>query len=269
MKDYPEPPDGLVADHDGPALRLRLDRADRRNAVTDQMVLALIETIEAAGSDESVRVIALSGTGENFCSGFDLAERGGESERPRAGATQRRMRWQVNRLIPTMLETQTPIVAAARGWVVGLGLHLVLASDFAVVADDARLRAPFTTMGFTPDSGGSWLIPRLAGVARAKEMIMLGRDISGAQAAQWGMVQQAVPSRRVDAVADELVDELASAATVAVGLSKLLIHRGLGVDLERNLADEALAIELSSRTDDFHEYARARREKRDPKFEGR
>jgi 2-(1,2-epoxy-1,2-dihydrophenyl)acetyl-CoA isomerase len=269
VKDYPAPPDGLVVEHDDPALRLRLDRPDRRNAVTDEMVLALIETIEAAGSDESVRVIALSGTGENFCSGFDLAQRSVDNEKPRVGTTQRRMRWQVNRLIPTMLETQTPIVAAARGWVIGLGLHLVLASDFAVVADDARLRAPFATMGFTPDSGGSWLIPRLAGVARAKDLIMLGRDVSGAQAAQWGMVQQAVPADRVDAVANEMVDELAMAATVAVGLSKLLIHRGLGVDLERHLADEALAIELSSRTDDFHEYARARREKRDPRFEGR
>jgi 2-(1,2-epoxy-1,2-dihydrophenyl)acetyl-CoA isomerase len=269
VKDYPEPPDGLVVEQDGPALRLRLDRPDRRNAVTDEMVLALIDTIEAAGSDESIRVIALSGTGENFCSGFDLGQRGAEREKPRVGATQRRMRWQVNRLIPTMLETQMPIVAAARGWVIGLGLHLVLASDFTVVADDARLRAPFAAMGFTPDSGGSWLIPRLAGVARAKEMIMLGRDVSGAQAAQWGMVQQAVPADRVDAIANELVDELAGAATVAVGLSKLLIHRGLGVDLERHLADEALAIELSSRSDDFHEYARARREKRDPKFEGR
>jgi 2-(1,2-epoxy-1,2-dihydrophenyl)acetyl-CoA isomerase len=269
VKNSPEPPAGLVVDHDGPVLRLRLDRPDRRNALTDDMVLTLIETIEAAGSDESVRVIALTGTGEHFSSGFDLGRRGGDEERPRAGAMQRRMRWQVNRLIPTMLETQTPIVTAARGWVIGLGLHLVLASDFAVVADDARLRAPFAAMGFTPDSGGSWLLPRLAGVVRAKEMLMLGREVSGAQAAEWGMVHRAVAASEIDAVAGELIDELASAATVAVGLSKLLIHRGLGVDLERHLADEALAIELSSRSDDFHENARARREKRDPKFEGR
>ncbi len=273
MKDYPEPPEGLAVEHDGAVLRLRLDRPERRNALTDDMVLALIETIEAAGSDESVRVIALSGTGDDFCSGFDLGQRGTGDEkrrrRGRAGATQRRMRWHVNRLIPTMLETQTPIVTAAKGWIIGLGLNLVLASDFAVVADDARLRAPFTTMGFTPDSGGSWLLPRLVGVARAKEMIMLGHDVTGAQAASWGMVHRAAPAADVDRVARDLVDELASAATVAVGLSKLLIHRGLGVDLERHLADEALAIELSSRSDDFHEYARARREKRDPKFEGR
>jgi 2-(1,2-epoxy-1,2-dihydrophenyl)acetyl-CoA isomerase len=267
VKDYPTPPPGLIVQPDGAVLRVRLDRPDRRNAITDEMVYALIDTVEAAGSDEAVRVIALSGAGEHFCSGFDLAERGGD--RPRVGATQRRMRWQVNRLIPTMLETQTPIVTAARGWVIGLGLHLVLASDFSVVADDARLRAPFATMGFTPDSGGSWLIPRLAGVARAKEMLMLGREVSGAQAAEWGMVSRAVESPDVDTAAGELVAELASAATVAVGLSKLLIHRGLGVDLEAHLADEALAIELASRSEDFHEYARARQERRDPKFEGR
>jgi 2-(1,2-epoxy-1,2-dihydrophenyl)acetyl-CoA isomerase len=100
-------------------------------------------------------------------------------------------------------------------------------------------------------------------------MLMLGHDVTGAQAASWGMVHRAAPAADVDPAAQELVDELASAATVAVGLSKLLIHRGLGVDLERHLADEALAIELSSRSDDFHEYSRARREKRDPKFEGR
>ena len=255
MKDYPEPPAGLAIEHDG-------------------NVLALIDTIEAAGSDESVRVIALSGTGDNFCSGFDLGQRGQRDGKSaagaaRAGATQRRMRWQVNRLIPTMLETQTPIVTAAHGWVIGLGLHVLLASDFAVVADDARLRAPFATMGFTPDSGGSWLIPRLAGIARAKELIMLGREVSGAQAANWGMVHRAVADAQLDATAGDLVNELASAATVAVGLSKLLIHRGLTVDLERHLADEALAIEVSSRSDDFHEHSRARREKRDPKFEGR
>src|SRR4029450_5409946 len=153
------------------------------------MFLRLVERIEAAGSDESVRVIALSGTGDDFCSGFDLGQRGkgdGKSAAgaARAGATQRRMRWQVNRLIPTMLETQTPIVTAAKGWIIGLGLHLVLAPDVPVVADDARLRAPFATMGFTPDSGGSWLLPRLAGVARAKEMLMLGREVGGGRAAQ-------------------------------------------------------------------------------------
>jgi 2-(1,2-epoxy-1,2-dihydrophenyl)acetyl-CoA isomerase len=269
MKDYPTPPDGLVVEADGGVLRIRLDRPDRRNAITDDMVMALIETIEAAGSDQSVRVIALSGTGDHFCSGFDLGLRGKGPEKPRAGATQRQMRWHVNRLIPTMLETQTPIVTAATGYVIGLGLNLVLASDFAVVAEDARLRAPFTDLGFTPDSGASWLVPRLVGVARAKELLMLSREITGLQAAEWGLVHRAAPPQAVVAVADELVTELAGAATVAVGLTKLLVQRSLTVDLERHLADEALAIELSSRSADFQEAASARKDRRAPDFDGR
>jgi 2-(1,2-epoxy-1,2-dihydrophenyl)acetyl-CoA isomerase len=269
VKAYPTPPEGLVVESDGPVMRLRLDRPDRRNAITDDIVLALIETIEAAGSDEAVRVIALSGTGEHFCSGFDLGERGQAGTKPRTGATQRQMRWHVNRLIPTMLETQTPIVTAASGYIIGLGLNLVLASDFAVVAEDARLRAPFTGMGFTPDSGASWLIPRLVGVARAKEMLVLGREITGLQAAEWGLLHRAVAARSVPVVAEELVTELAGAATVAVGLTKLLVQRSLTVDLERHLADEALAMELSSRSIDFQEFARARRDRREPDFEGR
>src|SRR5262249_48953151 len=124
-------------------------------------------------------------------------------------------------------------------------------------------------MGFTPDSGGSWLLPRLAGVARAKEMLMLGREVSGAEAAAWGMVHRAVPAADVDEAAGALGDELASAATLAGGLSQLRIRRRLGAALEPPLADEAPATEPASRSEDFHEYGRARRDRRDPEFEGR
>ena len=93
------------------------------------------------------------------------------------------------------------------------------------MADDARLWAPFTTFAFTPDSGASWLIPRLAGVARAREMLMLGEKVSGADAASWGLVHRAVPTDDLDAVSKELVDRLAAAPTVAVGLTKLLLYQ--------------------------------------------
>jgi 2-(1,2-epoxy-1,2-dihydrophenyl)acetyl-CoA isomerase len=267
----PEPGavEGLVVERNGGVLRLRLDRPDRRNAVTDDIVLALIDHIEVAGSDESVRVIHLSGTGEHFCSGFDLSLRGGETGRPRTGATQRQMRWHVNRLVPSMLETQTPIVTTVRGWAIGLGMNLALASDFVVADETARFWAPFTGAGFTPDSGASWLLPRLVGVARAKDMLLLGRQVTGREAADWGMIHTAVPADEVEASAAELVTRLAGAATVAVGLTKALVQRGLTVGLERHLADEALAIEVSSRSEDFAEASRARREKRDIEFRGR
>jgi 2-(1,2-epoxy-1,2-dihydrophenyl)acetyl-CoA isomerase len=269
VKAYPEPPPGLIVGHDGPVLRLQLDRPDRRNSLTDPIVLALIDTIDAAGSDEEVRVIHLTGSGEHFCSGFDLGERTPGPERPRVGSINRRMYWLVNRLIPTMLQTQTPIVCTATGWVIGLGLNLVLASDFAVVSEDARLWAPFNNFGFTPDSGASWLLPRLAGVTRAKEMLLLGEKVSGRDAADWGLVHRAVPGAQVHGTGEDLVQRLAGAPTVAVGLTKLLIHRGLTVDLDRHLADEGFAMELSSRSEDFKEHAEAAREKRDPDFRGR
>jgi 2-(1,2-epoxy-1,2-dihydrophenyl)acetyl-CoA isomerase len=269
VKPYPAVPPGLVVDHDGPVLRLRLDRPERRNSLTDPIVYALVDTIDAAGGDESVRVIHLTGSGDHFCSGFDLGERATGPEVPRVGSIHRRMHAHVNRLIPAMLTTQTPIVCTAPGWIIGLGLDLALAADFTIVADDARLWAPFTTFGFTPDSGASWLIPRLAGVARAKEMLMLGTKVSGADAAAWGLVHRAVPAAGMAAAGEELVARVAAAPTVAVGLTKLLVHRGLTADLDRHLADEAWAMEVSSRSDDFKEYGRAAREKRDPDFRGR
>ena len=194
MKPYPTVPEGLAVEHDGGVLRIRLDRPKRRNAITDPIVYALVDLIDAAGSDESVRVIHLSGSGDHFCSGFDLGERTPGPDRPRVTSIQRRMNGHVNRLIPAMLTTQTPIVCTAQGWVIGLGLDLALAADFTIVADDARLWAPFTTFGFTPDSGASWMIPRLVGVARAKEMLVLGRKVPGAEAAGWGLVHRAVPA---------------------------------------------------------------------------
>ncbi len=269
MKPYPETPDGLIVEHDGSVLRLRLDRPERRNSLTDPIVYALVDIIDAVGSDESVRVVHLGATGDHFCSGFDLGERGGSTDKPRVGSIHRRMNGHVNRLIPAMLTTQTPIVCTARGWVIGLGLDLALAADFTLVANDARLWAPFTSFGFTPDSGASWLIPRLAGVARAREMLMLGTKVPGADAAAWGLVHRAVPTAELDAAGDELIGRLASGPTVALGLTKLIMHRGLTADIDRHLADEAWAMEVSSRSDDFKEHGRAAREKRDPEYGGR
>jgi 2-(1,2-epoxy-1,2-dihydrophenyl)acetyl-CoA isomerase len=269
VKPYPDMPTGLLVERDGPVLRVRLNRPDRRNSLTDPIVYALTDTMDAAASDESVRVVHLQGEGEHFSSGFDLAERPPGPERPRVGSVHRRMNGHVNRLIPAMLTCQTPIVCSARGWVIGLGLDIVLATDFAVVADDARLWAPFTTFAFTPDSAATWLIPRLVGVARAREMLVLGEKVSGADAASWGLVHRAVRADELDAVSEELVQRLAAAPTVAVGLTKLLLHRALTSDLSSHLADEAWAMEVSSRSDDFKEYGQANRENRAPRFTGR
>jgi 2-(1,2-epoxy-1,2-dihydrophenyl)acetyl-CoA isomerase len=261
---------GLRAALDGGVLRLTLDRADRRNAIDDTMLDALITHIAAAGTDEEVRVIRIDAEGPDFCSGSDLIARNTPSGRkPRVGSTQRRLPTKANRLIPVMTETQVPIVAVVRGWTAGLGFHIALAADFCIAATDARIWEPFMARGFTPDSGAAWLLPRLVGMVRARRLLLLGEKLTGAEAAELEIVHAAYPPDELEAQADALVGKLATAPTVALGLTKWLLHSGNGLDLDRHLQNEAMALELSSRSDDFKEGLAAFRDKRDPVFTGR
>jgi len=261
---------GLRADQQGAVLRLTLDRADQRNAVNDVMLDAMVGHLAAAGTDESVRVIRIDAEGPDFCAGSDLIARNTRTERkPRVGSIQRRLPNKANRLIPLMLETQVPIVAVVRGWAAGLGFHIALAADFCVAADDARFWEPFMARGFTPDSGAAWLLPRLIGMVRTRRLLMLGEEISGHTAAEWEIIHGAHPNDQLDTAADELVDRLAAAPTVALGLTKWLLHSGTGLDLDRHLQNEAMALELSSRSEDFREGLAAFKEKRDARFQGR
>lgn len=261
---------GLKAEQHGAVLQLRLDREDRRNAVNDVMLDAMIAHFAAAGIDESVRVIRIDAAGPDFCAGSDLIANNTRSERkPRVGSTQRRLPNKANRLIPLMLETQVPIVSVVRGWAAGLGFHIALASDFCVAAEDARFWEPFMARGFTPDSGAAWLLPRLVGLVRTRQLLMLGKEISGSTAAEWGIIHAAAPAGELETAAGELITGLADAPTVALGLTKWLLQSGNGLDLDRHLQNEAMALELSSRSDDFKEGLAAFRDRREAKFQGR
>ena len=271
--------DGLDVELDSEGvLRLVLDRPEKRNALDDGMVEAMIGAVESGGQDEAVRVIVVSGAGDHFCGGFDIVSRNdpvGRNEpternkKPRAGSIQRRLPSRAHRLIPLLLTVQTPVVCAARGWAAGIGLHLLLAADVAIVADDARLWEPFSERGFTPDSGGTWLLPRRIGDVRAREMLLLGRAVEGTTAADWGLVHQSVPDDQLEAAAESVVLELANGPTVALGLTKWLVHAGESLTIDEHLRNEAFALELSSRTEDFREGLSAFKEKRPPNFRGR
>jgi 2-(1,2-epoxy-1,2-dihydrophenyl)acetyl-CoA isomerase len=262
--------DGLRVDRRDGVLELVLDRPDRRNAVDDDMVAGLIDTVDGAGRDESVRVVLIRGEGEHFCAGADLVARNSaDGRRPRVGSIQRRLPSQANRLVTVITQTQTPVVVRAHGWTAGLGLNLALAADVCVAAEDTRFWAPFAERGFTPDSGATWLLPRRIGEVRARDMLLLGRVVSGAEAEDWGMVQRSVPAAELDGAVDEVLGTLASGPTVSLGLTKWLLHSSWSQPLEQHLRDEAFALELSSRSEDFKEGLAAFREKRDPGFTGR
>jgi 2-(1,2-epoxy-1,2-dihydrophenyl)acetyl-CoA isomerase len=253
-----------VAFADG-VLDLLLDRPQKRNSLNDVMVAGLIETIGEAGRDEAVRVIVLRGAGDHFCGGFDIVARNsGGGERPRVGSIQRRLPHQAHGLIPLIATVQTPVVCSVRGWAAGIGLHLALAADFAIVEDQARLWEPFAERGFTPDSGATWLLPRRVGETRAREVLMLGRVLTGLEAAEWGMVHRAVPAADLDHEVASVVGQ-----PVSLGLTKWLLHVAASSSLARHLHDESMALELSSRSEDFREGLSAFKEKRPPRFSGR
>jgi 2-(1,2-epoxy-1,2-dihydrophenyl)acetyl-CoA isomerase len=267
-------PDTLKVERRGDGLlRLHLDKPAKRNALDDEMVATFIAEVVAAGKDEAIRAVLVTAEGDHFCSGFDIVGRNasqpGGDHRPRIGSIQRRLPSEAHRLIPTMCSTQVPIVVAARGWVAGIGLHLMAAADFAVLARDARIWEPFSQRGFTPDSGGTWLLPRLVGIQRARELLIVGTAIDGAAAVEWGLGHAAIDADEVDAAAEALAGTLAAGPTVALGLTKWLVNSSAEHSLEAHLREEAFAMELSSRSEDFREGLQAFVDKRDPQFTGR
>jgi 2-(1,2-epoxy-1,2-dihydrophenyl)acetyl-CoA isomerase len=260
---------GLEVDLAEGVLRLRLDRPDKRNAVDDEMMLGLVESVSAAEEDEAVRVIVIAGTGDHFCSGADIVARNAGDERPRVGSIQRRVPHQAHRLTSLLCSVQVPVVCVVRGWAAGLGFQIALAADVTLAATDATFWEPFVARGFTPDSGASWLLHRRVGPVRARELLLLGRRLSGSEAAEWGLIHAAHPDEALDAEVAEIVDRLASGPTVALGLTKWLLHEAGSTSLDESMRQEAFGLELSSRSEDFREGFAAFREKRAPEFRGR
>jgi 2-(1,2-epoxy-1,2-dihydrophenyl)acetyl-CoA isomerase len=261
---------GFRAEVDGVRLTLTIDQPMQRNALDDVSMAAFIENIATASTHDELRAVLIRGAGEHFCSGFDIVGRNVARERkPRTAAIQRRLPTQANRLMSLLLGLQLPVVCAVRGWAVGIGAQIALASDFTVTAHDARWWYPFLSRGFTPDSGSTWLLPRVVGPRRARELLILGRQLSGAEAVEWGLADSAVDDDDVDDAASELADKLAEGPTVAIGLTKVLLNESFAKPLSQHLADEAFAMELSARSPDFREGLAAFAERRPPRFGGR
>lgn len=260
---------GLHADTTDGVLYLTLDNEPKRNSMSDQVVRSLTDAIERAGQDQEIRVIVMQGAGDDFCSGIDIIARNqGTDARPRAGSIQRRLPYGAHRLISTLLTVQTPVVCKVRGWAAGIGLHMVLAADFAIAAEDALLWEPFGERGLSVDSAGGWLLPRRIGDTRAREMLLLGRRVSGKEAGEWGLVHRAVSPDQLEPTAIALIADLKQRPTVALGLTKWLLHSGATSHLDEHLRNEAFALELAIRTKDFREGLAAFRDKRDPTFLG-
>jgi 2-(1,2-epoxy-1,2-dihydrophenyl)acetyl-CoA isomerase len=259
----------VTAHRDGGILRLTLDRPSRRNSLSHSMVGSLVGALSEAAIDDTLRAIHIRGEGDDFCSGADWVATNSGGQRPRAGDLVRRIPHTSHRVVELVHTIHLPVVCSVRGWAVGLGCNLALAADFTLAADDATFWEPFVTRGFSPDSGSTWLLPRLVGLARAKRMLLLGEKVSGSDAADWGLIHDAVAPSALDEAAEQLLAQLGASPTVAIGLAKQAIGYGQHATLPQAMNQELFNLELSCRTTDFKEGLAAFRERRTPEFNGR
>lgn len=247
---------------------ITLNRPDAGNAITPAQRDRVIELLQAASADPGVRAVVIGATGTRFCTGADLRGGGAASGPPVMGDTARLIRLGAQRLVEAVLDCEKPVVAAVNGTAAGIGAHLAFACDLVVAAEHARFIEVFVRRGIAPDGAGAYLLSRLVGPHRAKELLFLGDDLSAAEAAAWGLVNRVVPDDGLDAAVAELAGRLAAGPTRAIAMAKWLVNRASDVDRRTALDDEAMAQELVVGTADAQEGLAAFAERRSPAFRG-
>ena len=255
----------LLITREGGVLRLTLNRPGRLNAVTSEMLDAMRSTFEEAGRDTKTRVIVLTGAGRAFCAGQDLSEPGVAPGSDLGVVLERHY----NPLIRTIRALEKPVLARVNGIAAGAGANLAFACDIVVAAASAKFTESFIRIGLLPDSGGTWMLPKLIGYARAAALTMLGTPITAQQAYEWGAIWAIADDAQLDAQCDALLRNLEKAPTKAVGAIKSALEAGWSGDLPGQLElERKLQGELGA-TGDFHEGVEAFVQKREPSFEGK
>ncbi len=242
--------------------RITLNRPDVLNSFNTPMFQQLIGVIGEIASDASVRAVYLTGAGRGFCAGQDIS--GGDA----SGSYGDHLRNTWNHLARAIHTLDRPIVCAVNGVAAGAGANIALACDFVVAAEEASFIQAFINIGLIPDCGGTHILPRLAGRARANAMAMLGEKVPAKQAAEWGMIYRAVPLAALEQEAWSLALRLAAMPTLALGHIKKLLNASGSHTLPEQLELEADAQEAAGFSQDHKEGVAAFREKRKPDFCG-
>lgn len=256
----------VLSEMDGSVLRLTLNRPEVLNSFNRQMSVELREAVERAAADKAVRAILLTGAGRAFSAGQDLSE-----ATPAKGEVidlAEIVHVTYNPLIRAIRKIEKPVVCAVNGVAAGAGANLALACDIVLASSDASFIQSFAKIGLVPDSGGTFFLPRLAGLARATAMAMLGEKITADRAAEFGMIYRVCPPAEVVAQALEIARSLSTMPTRALGLTKRALNQSFDNNLDAQLEVEEKLQGVAGRSADFYEGVAAFLEKRKPTFTG-
>jgi 2-(1,2-epoxy-1,2-dihydrophenyl)acetyl-CoA isomerase len=246
---------------------LRLNRPDALNSFTAEMHGEVREALTGAAEDKKVRAVLLTGNGRGFCAGQDLNDRAvapGEAM-PDLGDSVENY---YNPLIRLLTSMEKPVICAVNGVAAGAGANIALACDIVIAARSASFIESFSRLGLIPDSGGTWILPRLVGMARARGLAMLGPKVSAEQAEAWGMIWQVVDDEDLMATALGLAEQMATQPTRGFAFTKQALAASAANSLDAQLELEKELMRAAGRTHDYQEGVKAFLEKRQPNYKG-
>jgi len=254
----------VLVERAGAVRRLTLNRPDRLNAVSEELYRRLLAELCDAEADPDTRAVLLAGAGRAFCVGADLKAHSAGTRTPAERAEYVELAWRVCEQIQTM---GTPVVAAVQGYALGAGAELATSADFLVIAEDARIGFPEVSIGTFVGGGVTHRRPRLVGLRRATDLLILGERCTGAQAADWGLAHSAVPAEGLPAAAGELAEALAAKAPLSLARMKAALRAD--EPLRTALRSEARDLLAVMGTEDWAEGVAAFAQRRSPVFQGR
>jgi len=248
---------------------ITLNRPEAANALLPEMRDVLIDLLAQADPDNDIRAVAIRANGRHFCSGADIGSiASGGREQPLVGDGMRRIMQGAQRLVAAVLDCPKPVVAVVQGTAAGLGAHLAYACDMVVASEEAGFLEPFLLRGIVVDAGGAYLLPRLVGMQRAKELMFLAEKLPAVEAAAMGLVNRVVPASELDEAAEQLLTKLTALPTGALSFTKRLVNASFEHDRAGSFLVEASFQELQSHSHDAKEGVASFLERRGAEFKG-
>lgn len=255
----------LLLENRGGITVLTFNRPEKYNCVNKLMGDELLDALSHVVNDDETRVLVITGSGKAFCAGADVQDLGKKST-----VIENRIWTQcANKMIMLMTELERPIIAKVNGVAVGVGCSIALNSDMVIASENAKFSLIFSQVGLIGDGGSLFNVPRLVGPMKAKELYFTARVVDAAEAERIGLINRVVAAQQLDEEVDKLAEQLASGPTVAYGIAKKIINKGLDMDLSSVLELEAMGQAVVSTTEDVEEAVNAFLQKRKPVFKGK